>query len=108
MKKRKKKHVYRQNKRVKERENGFSRFEERPRIKAKYINNATFIESSISMEASGVTKTGFTALKDKNSSKKLYKLKDLVGEKSDFKFRLQEWDGQLSTPFNVSLPSLIK
>jgi hypothetical protein len=86
-------------KRAKERKFEFSSYAARPTVKAKYVDSATSIHTSASVETSRVASTAYVALDDRTRSKKFYWLHELLGPASKLGFILQEWDGVLS-PFN--------
>ena len=99
VKKRKRQSHHCQNKkRAKEKEIEFSPYVARPAVKAKYVNNATSIHTSASVETSRTASTAYVALDDRIRSRKFYWLHELVGPASKLGFILQEWDGVLS-PF---------
>jgi hypothetical protein len=39
-------------------------------------------------------KTGYVGVRDAKASKRVYRLNEMVGERSRFKFNLVEWDGK--------------
>lgn len=92
-KKKRQGHTCRSKKRAKEREARFSPYEARPAVKAKYVDQATSVHTSASVETSRVASTAYVALDDRVRSKKVYALHELVGPGSKLGFILQEWDG---------------
>lgn len=96
-------HACRNKKRAKAKQSRFSPYESRPAVRAKYIDNATSIQTATSLESPPVASTAYVALDDRLRSKKTYRLEDVVGPTSKFGFVLQKWDGQLSPPPCVSI-----
>lgn len=50
------------------------------------------IKTSLSIDASNMTSTGYIGLREQNS-KKTFTLEELVGERSKFNLQLVGWDG---------------
>ena len=91
-----KSHACRQKKRAEEKQERFIPYKARPEIRRKYVDKPNEILTEASIEGSKVTSSAYTALKLISPGQEVYNLKDLVGEKSQFNFTLQKWDGQLS------------
>ncbi len=49
---------------------------------------------SFSLDAKTAAKTGYVGIHDSKASKRIYRLGEVVGEGSKFKFNLLEWDGK--------------
>ncbi|TRM64738.1 hypothetical protein BD626DRAFT_399710, partial [Schizophyllum amplum] len=67
----------------------------------KHIAAAEPIVRQIAMQKLRVTRTGYTAMRDTTKGKKhhrVYRLQDMVGPDSLFKFELYEWDGRKTVP----------
>ena len=98
-------HACRNKKRAKEKGGRFSPYGARPTVQAKYVDNATSVHTSASVETSRVARTAYTALDNHMRSKWLYSLQELVGLESKLGLTLQEWDGVLS--LSIFLPDLL-
>ena len=67
----------------------------RPSIRQRHVADSTPIAiPSFSLDAKNVAKTGYVGIRDKKKSKKVYKLGEMIGERSKFNFNLVEWDGK--------------
>lgn len=87
----------RKRKRVEERDaretKGPAGYELRPRTRSKHFKKAEGLGSEYAGEEFPIAKTGYVAVRQSKSST-AYRLSDLVGPKSRFRFDLVEWDGR--------------
>ena len=66
-----------------------------PSLRKCHVASTTPITILIfSLDTKVPTKTGYIGVRDSQTSKKIYKLGELVGETSRFNFNLIEWDGK--------------
>ena len=66
-----------------------------PSLRERHVASATPISIPVfSLDTKVPAKTGYVAIRDSKTSKKVYKLGELVGETSRFNFNLIEWDGK--------------
>ncbi|KAL1751667.1 hypothetical protein FB107DRAFT_221538 [Schizophyllum commune] len=76
--------------------------EVRASTRRKHIDPAMPIETDLHMRGLRVTKTGYTAMRDAPDAPtqhRVYRLKDMVGPDSKFKFDLYRWQGRKTVPF---------
>ena len=66
----------------------------KPKVLNKYVWPATSINTKLDAIRLKHTKHAYTGGKDKGGLKRLYELRELVGEDSHFKFKLECWDGR--------------
>jgi hypothetical protein len=66
----------------------------KPKVLEKYVRPATSINTKLDAMKLKHTKHAYTGGKDNGGQKRLFELHELVGEKSQFKFKLERWDGQ--------------
>jgi hypothetical protein len=67
----------------------------RPSLRERHTASSTPVSvPSFSMDAKTAAKTGYVGIRDSKVTKRLYKLSEMVGEGSIFKFNLLEWDGK--------------
>jgi hypothetical protein len=67
----------------------------RPSLRERHTESSTPVTvPSFSLDTKTAAKTGYVGIRDLKASKRLYKLSELVGEGSKFKFNLLEWDGK--------------
>jgi hypothetical protein len=66
----------------------------KPKVLNKYVRPATSINTKLNAMKLKHTKHAYTGGKDDGGQKRLFELHELVGEKSQFKFKLERWDGQ--------------
>lgn len=97
-KKKKKGHKNRRNRRDKvKQQQSFGDYAVREEAKAKYVNYDEPIAAYNSLRSAKVASSGFVGLNSqrssRQSSKKQYTLEEMVGEGSEFNFKLVEWDG---------------
>jgi hypothetical protein len=69
----------------------------KPRVINKYVRPATAVDVKFDAMKLRHTKTGYTGGHLK-SGRRIYRLDELVGDGSIFKFRLETWDGKLVHP----------
>ncbi|KAL1671179.1 hypothetical protein EV122DRAFT_227001 [Schizophyllum commune] len=72
--------------------------EVRESTRRKYIDNAEPLNTSIHLSGLRVTRTGYTALRDTAVQGRSYRLDELVGPQSKFKFDLVPWNGRKPVP----------
>lgn len=67
----------------------------KPSLRERHTASSTPVSvPSFSMDAKTASKTGYVGIRDSKVTKQLYKLSEMVGEGSKFKFNLLEWDGK--------------
>jgi hypothetical protein len=67
----------------------------RPSLRERHTASSTPVSvPSFSLDTKTAAKTGYVGIRDSNASKKVYKLSEVIGEGSKFKFNLLEWDGK--------------
>jgi cytoskeletal protein RodZ len=66
----------------------------RASIRERHTSTAPINVPSFSLDTKVPARTGYVAMRDVKANKKVYKLHELVGEGSKFKFNLVEWDGE--------------
>ena len=69
----------------------------KPRIINKHVRPATAVDVKFDAMKLRHTKAGYTGGHLK-SGRRIYRLDELVGDSSIFKFRLETWDGKLVRP----------
>lgn len=87
-------HSHRANQRRQLQNESFSHHTRQSTTYDKYISTAKPILTPMSTSNAPVTKSGFVGRDDRTRSRGQYRLEDVVGEASTFKFRLQTWDGR--------------
>ncbi|KAL1674014.1 hypothetical protein EV122DRAFT_282434 [Schizophyllum commune] len=73
----------------------------RPSARRKFVDFARPVKTKVKLAGLRVTRTGYTAMREEKSEKKqkrVFRLKDLVGPRSLFKFELYNWDGVTAVP----------
>jgi len=66
-----------------------------PSLRERRVASSTPINIPIfSLDTKAPAKTGYVAVRDAHTSKRVYRLGELVGETLRFKFNLIEWDGK--------------
>jgi hypothetical protein len=76
----------------------------RPSIRKRHTASATPINvPSFSIDTKVPAQTGYVAIRDPKANKQVYKLGEMVGEGSKFRFNLVEWDGKYVLSFTLSL-----
>ena len=80
----------------KEREAGEHPYEVRPATRQKHVHNSKAVDIELNLAGISISAPGYISLRDTKEvkDKTAYKLDDLVGENSHFKFKLQKWDGR--------------
>ena len=58
---------------------------------------------SFSIDTKVPVQTGYVAIWDPKANKQVYKLGEMVGEGSKFRFNLVEWDGKYVLSLTLSL-----
>lgn len=86
--------AWRQKKRAEERDAIDNHYVARPNAYRKHVLSAASIKSTWDASNAAVSKTAFVATRAKPRAKKQYRLDEMVGEKSKFKYRRVEWDGR--------------
>ncbi|KAL1699670.1 hypothetical protein EV121DRAFT_215799 [Schizophyllum commune] len=71
----------------------------RASTRRKHIDPAVPIPTNIRLTGVRVTKTGYTAMRDKPAPHRVYQLEELVGPNSEFQFGLVTWQGRKARPF---------
>lgn len=67
----------------------------RPSLQERHTASSTPVSvPSFNLDAKTAAKTGYVGIRDSKASKRVYKLDEVVGEGSKFKFNLLEWDGK--------------
>lgn len=66
----------------------------RKRKAEKHINNAPLLLSDFKMENMPVASTGYIGTRARKNPTTVYRLDEMVGPASKFKFKLFEWDGK--------------
>jgi hypothetical protein len=66
----------------------------KPSIRGRHTSAAPINVPSFSLDTKVPARTGYVAMRDLKANKRVYKLQELVGEESKFKFNLVEWDGE--------------
>ena len=67
----------------------------RPSLRERHTASSTPVSvPSFSLDPKTAAKTGYVGIRDSRASKRVYKLDEMVGEGSKFKFNLLEWDGK--------------
>jgi hypothetical protein len=64
-----------------------------PMVLNTYVRPATSIDTKLNAIKLKHTKHAYTGAKDKGGLKRIFELHELVGEGSEFKFKLEHWDG---------------
>jgi hypothetical protein len=79
----------------KEREAGVHPYEVRPATRQKHVHGSEAADAKLDLAGISISDPGYISLRDAEElkDKTAYKLDDLVGESSRFKFKLQKWDG---------------
>ncbi|KAI5895152.1 uncharacterized protein SCHCODRAFT_02598331 [Schizophyllum commune H4-8] len=72
--------------------------EVRESTRRKYIDNAEPLSTGIRLTGLRVTRTGYTAMRDATLQGRPYRLDELVGPQSKFKFNLVPWNGRKPVP----------
>jgi hypothetical protein len=65
----------------------------KPKVLNKYVMPATSINTKLNATRLKHTKHAYTGIKEKGSPKCIFELHELMGENSQFKFKLERWDG---------------
>ncbi|KAL1684834.1 hypothetical protein GGG16DRAFT_67535 [Schizophyllum commune] len=73
--------------------------EVRASTRRKHIDPALPIPTKLQLTGVRVTKTGYTAARDKPAPHRVYRLDELVGPNSKFQFDLVTWQGRNARPF---------
>ncbi|KAL1698750.1 hypothetical protein EV121DRAFT_274210 [Schizophyllum commune] len=71
----------------------------RASTRRKHIDPAQPISTQLSLPGIGVTRTGYTSLRDAPAPHRAYALHELVGPQSKFDFDLVAWEGREARPF---------
>jgi hypothetical protein len=66
----------------------------KPMVLSKYVRPATSINTKLDAMKLKHTKYAYTGGRDNGGQKRIFELHELVGENSQFKFKLECWDGQ--------------
>jgi hypothetical protein len=67
----------------------------RPSLLERHTASSTPVSvPSFSLDAKTAAKSGYVGIRDSKASKRVYRLGEIVGEGSKFKFNLLEWDGK--------------
>jgi hypothetical protein len=79
----------------KEREAGVQSYEVRPASRKKHVHGSKAADAQLELADIPISAPGYVGLRDTQELKDrtAYRLDDLVGENSRFKFKLQKWDG---------------
>jgi hypothetical protein len=65
-----------------------------PRIINKHVRPATAVDAAFDAMKLRRTKSAYTGGRLKSGAKRIYRLDELIGDGSTFKFRLETWDGR--------------
>jgi len=67
----------------------------KPSLQERHTASSTLVSvPSFSLDTKTAAKTGYVGIRDLKASKRAYKLSEMVGEGSKFKFNLLKWDGK--------------
>ena len=66
----------------------------KPKVLNQYVRPATYINTKLDAMKLKHTKYAYTGGRDNGGQKRIFELHELVGENSQFKFKLERWDGQ--------------
>ena len=79
-----------------EREAGGQPYDVRAPTRLKHVHPSNAVNASLNLGDIPISAPGYIGLRDKNEEKDRtpYKLEDVVGERSKFRFKLQKWDGR--------------
>jgi hypothetical protein len=66
----------------------------RPSMRERHTSAAPISVPSFSLDTKVPAQTGYVGMRDVKANKRVYKLHELVGDGSKFKFNLVEWDGE--------------
>ncbi|KAF8954588.1 hypothetical protein BDZ97DRAFT_1602946, partial [Flammula alnicola] len=91
-------HALRQKKRNKTRAAVYGHYHVRENVKKRYIDGAEALECDIQIEESSVSSTGYVGKNHGSGPRKIYLLKELVGEHSKHNFKLVRWNGRIRIP----------
>ncbi|KDR65406.1 hypothetical protein GALMADRAFT_148719 [Galerina marginata CBS 339.88] len=87
-------HALRAKKRVEARSSTYGHFVARAKVRRRYVDNAEPIQCSANISNSSVTQNAFVAKNDVPRSQKTHKLSEMIGEGSQYGFKLVPWDGR--------------
>ena len=84
----------RKRKRLSAKEKNFGLAEPRPEVYDKYLGAARLVRSDLKAANVRTTKSAYTGLNHKVQEQSVIALEDLLGPDTQWKFKLQKWDGK--------------